>query len=608
MNAKTVFIISLLSVIVFTSITVINENTKSILAQTNIQESLTGIPYPDIPHENEDAVEHIKKFTPPKVVKVTDGIYSAIGYGLANIMMLEGTDGIIIIDAGETNEQAEKVLTEFRKITDKPIVAVIYTHNHVDHTEGAGVFVNESKKAGIKVDVIAQEDLVANYYNSYGALANQQGKFSLSWAGVFLPKEGEDRVISAGIGPTVEPGETSFIIPNITFDKKLETEYAGLKLIIGSQPGETPDELYVWVPEKGALFVGENIYELFPNLYSMRGTSYRDVSLWIDSLDELRTFNATHMITSHTRPVSGQENVSQVLTNYRDGVAYIYDQTIRQINKGLDPDDLVQVVKLPDYLADNPWLQPRYGQIEWMVKGIYSGEVGWNTGDPTWFNPVNKTERGTNIVEGFGGVNETIVKIKQALSDRNESWAAELATYLLYAHPDNEEAKLLKAQAFRTLAWINPTSGARDWYLTDARVLEGKLDEALLNNLWGVEERIMSTPMDILLNLARYNIDPIKSENMNITVGIKINDKSSDDERGYTLDVRQAVLEFQKKFPDNFDVAILADEKSLKQVIAGIIPLDNAIENGQIKVKGNIDDLKKFVGVLDTGLKSSSIN
>ena len=211
-------------------------------------------------------------------------------------------------------------------------------------------------------------------------------------------------------------------------------------------------------------------------------------------------------------------------------------------------------------------------------------------------------------MKGFGGVNETIVKIKQALSDRNESWAAELATYLLYAHPDNEEAKLLKAQAFRTLAWINPTSGARDWYLTDARVLEGKLDEALLNNLWGVEERIMSTPMDILLNLARYNIDPIKSENMNITVGIKINDTSSDDERGYTLDVRQAVLEFHKKFPDNFDVAILADEKSLKQVIAGIIPLYNAIENGQIKVKGNIDDLKKFVGVLDTGLKSSSIN
>ncbi|MGD1837521.1 MAG: alkyl sulfatase dimerization domain-containing protein [Nitrososphaeraceae archaeon] len=553
-------------------------------------------------------MEHIKKFTPPKIVKVTDGVYSAIGYGLANIMMLEGTDGIIIIDAGETNEQAEKVLTEFRKITDKPIAVVIYTHNHVDHTEGAGVFVNESREAGIDVDVIAQEDLVANYYNSYGALANQQGKFSLSWAGVFLPKEGEDKVISAGIGPTVEPGETSFVIPNVTFDKKLETEYAGLKLIIGSQPGETPDELYVWVPEKGVLFVGENIYELFPNLYSMRGTSYRDVSLWIDSLDELRTFNASHMVTSHTRPVSGQENVSQVLTNYRDGVAYIYDQTIRQINKGLDPDDLVQVVKLPPYLADNPWLQPRYGQIEWMVKGIYSGEVGWNTGDPTWFNPVNKTERGANIVEGFGGVNETIAKIKQALLDRNESWAAELATYLLYAYPDNEEAKLLKAQAFRTLAWINLTSGARDWYLTDARVLEGKLDESLLNNLWGVEERIMNTPMDILLSLSRYNIDPAKSGNMNMTVGIKINDTADDDERGYTLDIRQAVLEFQEKFPESYDIAIVSDEKSLKQVIAGINTLDNAIENGQIKIEGDVDKLDKFVEVFDTGLKSTSIS
>ena len=110
-----------------------------------------------------------------------------------------------------------------------------------------------------------------------------------------------------------------------------------------------------------------------------------------------------------------------------------------------------------------------------MPKGIYSGEVGWNIDDPTWFNTVTKEERGKNIVEGFGGVNETITSIKNAIMDENYESAAELATYLLYAYPDNEEAKLLKAQAFRILAWMNPTSGARDWYLTDARVLEGKI-------------------------------------------------------------------------------------------------------------------------------------
>jgi alkyl sulfatase BDS1-like metallo-beta-lactamase superfamily hydrolase len=312
----------------------------------------------------------------------------------------------------------------------------------------------------------------------------------------------------------------------------------GIKLVIGSQPGETPDELYVWVPDKKVLFVGENIYELFPNLYSMRGTKYRDVSLWIDSLDKLRSFNATYMVPSHTRPVEGQQNVYNILTSYRDGIAYIYDQTIRNINKGLDPEDLAQQVKLPPYLANNSWLQERYGQISWMPRGIYSGEVGWNNGDPTWFNPVTKAERGQLIIEGFGGLNQTISKIKQAITDGKYNWAAELATCVLYKYPDNQEAKLLKAQAFRILGWMNPTSGARNWYLTNARVLEGKLDAAVLSTLHGAQERILNTPTDILLNLARFHLDPEKSGDMNMTLSIRLNDTNE----GYTLQIRKAVL------------------------------------------------------------------
>ena len=574
------------------------------LTQTSLQ-SLTGIPYPDIPHENPDAVKHTEKFSPSKVIEVTDGVYSAVGYGMANVMMIEGTDGIIIVDAGENNVQAKKVLSEFRKITDKPIVAVIYTHNHVDHTEGGGVFVKDGESAGQKVAVIGQASLVDNYYKSYGALASQQSQFGMRWTGSFLPHEGEDRVISNGIGPMLEPGNTSFIPPNVTFNKTLETEYAGIKMVIGSQPGETPDELYVWLPDQKVLFVGENIYELYPNLYSMRGTKYRDVSLWIDSLDKLRSFNASYMVPSHTRPVTGQENVSKILTGYRDGVAYIYDQTIRNINKGLNPDELVQQIQLPPYLKDHPWLQERYGQVSWMVKGIYTGEVGWNTGDAIWFNPVSDTERGKYLVEGFGGQNQTLAKIKDAIKEGKYNWAAELATYLLNAYPDNEEAKLLKAQAYRVLGWMNPTSGARNWYITDARILEGQLDPKLLEKIYGAEERIMNTPTDILLSLARYKIDPTKSGDMNMTLGIKLNDTNE----GYKLQIRQAVLEFKNMFPNKYDIAINIDGLTLKQVIAGVITLDDAIESGKIKVTtGSVDDFKKFVSVLDTGLKGYPVD
>lgn len=202
-----------------------NNNNSS--TSTSLQ-SLTGIPYPNIPHENPDAVEHNKKFSPPTIVKVTDGVYSAIGYGMANIMMVEGTDGIIIIDTGETDEHAQKVLSEFHKITPKPVVAVIYTHNHGDHTEGAGVFVKDGEKAGKKVDMIGQESLVENYYKSMGALGPQRGAFAYRWSGTFLPEKGEDRTINAGIGPFLSTGNTSFIVPNVTFKDTLEKIFSAL--------------------------------------------------------------------------------------------------------------------------------------------------------------------------------------------------------------------------------------------------------------------------------------------------------------------------------------------------------------------------------------------
>ena len=255
-------------------------------------------------------------------------------------------------------------------------------------------------------------------------------------------------------------------------------------------------------------------------------------------------------------------------------------------------------------------MQERYGQWSWMPKGVYAGEVGWNPGDPTWFNPVTPQERGANIVNAYGGLNNIINQIKQAIINQKYNWAAELATYVLDSNPGNEEAKLLKAQAFRILAWKNPTSGGRNWYLTDARILEGKLDPKFLNQLSRTKERIIGTPIDVLLSLVRYQIDPQKSGNMNLTLGIKLNDadNSTSNNTGneYKLQIRKAVLEFQRSFPSNPDVAITTDERTLKQVIAGIITLDEAIRLGKLKIDGDPLKLKQFVRVLDTGLTDKS--
>ena len=85
---------------------------------------------------NPDLASHTAEFN-QEVIEVTDGVYVAIGFGLANCILLEGDDGVVIVDAMESEEAAVTVKEAFSKITSKPVKAIIYTHYHPDHTNGA---------------------------------------------------------------------------------------------------------------------------------------------------------------------------------------------------------------------------------------------------------------------------------------------------------------------------------------------------------------------------------------------------------------------------------------------------------------------------------------
>ena len=339
-----------------------------------------------------------------------------------------------------------------------------------------------------------------------------------------------------------------------------------------------------------------------PNLYTLRGTKYRDIALWIQSIDKMRELNADYMVPSHTRPVIGADNVYEALTAYRDGIAYLYHQTIRHANKGLTPDELVEVVKLPPYLRDHPWLQERYGEAEWHVRGIFSGEIGWFNGDAAFLKPVAQNVRGEKIVEGFGGVEKTLGQIQKAIDNGEYEWAAELATYVLFADPDNEAAKLLKAHALRVLGWRSDSSGGRNWYITQALELEGKIkvDSSKLN--FGDPEVAKITPNEILLSQIPSKLNPNKSGDTMMILGIYLEDV----DEGHTLEVRRAVAEYRPSFPENYDISVTSTSDIFKKIFVGELELSDAVESGDVKVEGNTNDLLTFIGFFDDGLESSS--
>ena len=366
-------------------------------------------------------------------------------------------------------------------------------------------------------------------------------------------------------------------------------------------PSETNDEIVVWFPETQVLVGAEVLYKLWPNLYSIRGTSYRDVKSWIDSLQTMIDLDAKYLALSHTQPVRGSENVKYVLTAYHDGVQYIYDQTIRGINNGMTADELANTIDLPASLKDHPWLQERYGERSWHIRGIYSGNIGWYQGDSAFLNPISHQEQSIKIVEGFGGVEKTIEKVRNAIDNGEYKWAAMLASYIIEAEPENKEAKLLKAFSLRVLGQQAHSSGARNWYITDALVLEGKitLDPSLV--ALTSPETIAATPIDILLEQVPTRLDPVKAEGIDMLVGLEL----SDSDESFTFHVRNNVAALTPGLEENLNVKLIAEESTIKLTLAGQKTLEGSINDGTITIEGNTDDAMTFISLFDPYVQAS---
>lgn len=413
------------------------------------------------------------------VVRATEGVYTAVGYSPANVSMIVGTDGVIIVDTGMTTDHARPILAEFRKITDKPIKAIIYTHGHGDHTGGASVFAAESNPA-----IWARSDFntEARALGSTGLTIQRMR--GARQAGFKLPPS---KRINNGIAPAVYPkrggavfasGEGGYIPPTDTFDGKQHVlEISGITLKMVAAPGETSDQLYIWMPDQRMLFSGDNFYQSWPNIYAIRGTPYRDVRAWVDSLDQMLSEEPEYLVPGHTRPILGETKVRQVLTDYRDAIRFVFEKTIEGMNKGLTPDELVAYVQLPAHLAEKDYLREYYGNREWAVRSIFNGLLGWYDGNPTNLFPLHPREEAKRFAELAGGEEGLLERAREALADDDHQWAAQLADRLIALDPKSTEPKAIKADALEALAERLVTATGRNYYVTIAQELRSQINE-----------------------------------------------------------------------------------------------------------------------------------
>jgi alkyl sulfatase BDS1-like metallo-beta-lactamase superfamily hydrolase len=528
-----------------------------------------------------------------RVYEVTTGVHQAVGFGLANSILVDGEQCVFIVDVLASVENAEAAKAEFDKITDKPIGALVYTHNHADHVFGGRGFVPSGD-----VDVYAHEttndyiDRVVNVLRP--AIATRSARMF----GNFLSREGPDRLVNAGIGPFLEAGHgggsVSLIRPNKTFADALRVEICGVEVQLVHAPGETNDQIFVWLPGKKVLMPGDNVYKAFPNLYTIRGTLHRDVLEWVRSIDKMRALRPQHLAPSHTRPVSGEAQVAEILTAYRDAIQFVHDQTLRGINQGLTPDELVEIVVLPPHLKSHPYLQELYGTVEWSVRSVYSGYLGWFDGDTANLSPAGPDERAAGIVELAGGEEALLAAIGAALEEARYAWAAELATYLIRFDPEQQEARRLKARALRALGRRSISPNGRNYYLTQALELEGAVTVEEGPPDASAIDLVTSFPIGNFLEAMPANLDPEKSADEDTVMGFRFPDVG----QAYTIHVRRGVAEFRPGFPDEPDVAISADSAVWIQVVLGLRSLPAAMATGAVEVEGGMRRVPAVLGFL----------
>ena len=534
----------------------------------------------------EDLINHTEEFR-KEIIEVTEGIHVAVGFALANAIMIEGDGSNIIIDTTGTVETAQEVKDLFDSINSNPVEAIIYTHNHGDHTYGATVFAEDS------TEIYAHESTGKYLSRVIGILRPIISSRSSRMFGNVLPRE---EVENNGIGPFLEIGrdgrKPGLLYPTKTFSDKLAFTAAGIEIELYHAPGETNDQLFVWLPEKRALFPGDNFYKTFPNLYTIRGTPYRDLVGWVNSIDMMRYLEPEYLVPSHTRPLVGAKTINNLLTTYRDAIQYVHDQTIRLMNMGMEPDEIAESLILPKHLGDSPYLQEFYGSPAWSAKNVFSGYLGWFDGNPSSLKPLPKREEATNIINLAGGWDKLFQEAEQSYLNEEFQWSLQLTDYLLRMKPDDRQTQLLRQSALVALGAKESNPNSRYYYLSSARELDEnyKPNDILLPDI----DVVKKYPIEAMMEVLKVNVIPEKSIDKDMQLLFTFTDST----KTFSLFLRKGVLEIQPFMIPGSSVQVKSKEEDLKAILSGIKSLPVSLVNGTLEIEGSRADLLSFFSSL----------
>jgi alkyl sulfatase BDS1-like metallo-beta-lactamase superfamily hydrolase len=457
--------------------------------------------------------------------QVRDRVYQVRGFDVSNMTIVVGDTGLIIIDPLTSAETAQAALALARRtIGDLPVRAVIYTHSHVDHFGGVRGVADPADVAAGRVEIIAPEGFMEHAVTENVIAGNAMGRRAQYQFGAAL-RPGPDGQMTSGIGIAISAGTFTLIPPTRTIalshrDReplralgdlvRQPLTIDGVTMEFQLTPDtEAPAEMNVFFPDLRVLCLAENANATMHNVLTPRGALVRDAKAWADYLTQsLRLYGPRTdiMITSHAWPRFGRERVRDFIASHRDAYKYLHDQTVRLMNAGYTDREIAERVRLPEPLASRWFNRGYYGTMMHNSRAVYQRYMGWYDANPANLNPLPPEEEAARFVRAMGGAERVLAEGRRAFDEGDYRWAARVLNHLIFAAPDNRQARALLARTHRQMAYQAESAIWRNMYLMAAQELENGVAQRGA----GVQsaDLVAATPTSYILDLLAVRLNP----------------------------------------------------------------------------------------------------
>ncbi|MFZ0931384.1 MAG: alkyl sulfatase dimerization domain-containing protein [Syntrophobacteraceae bacterium] len=531
--------------------------------------------------------------------KVTEHIYQVRGYDLANMSIIEGDSGRILVDPLTAVETAARALALVnRTLGQRPLVAVIFTHSHIDHFGGIKAVTSAEDVRSGKVRLIAPKHFMDEAISENVVAGVVMGRRARYMYGTGLSRTDRGHV-DTGLGKGPALSDVSILAPTEIVDhtgQKIEID--GVEFIFQYAPhSEAPTELTFFLPQLKAFCGAEIVSQTMHNLYTLRGAKVRDALQWSGYIDEaidLFGGKTEVVFNSHHWPVWGQERVSDYLKKQRDTYRYLHDQTLRMASSGMTASEIAEAMVLPESLQGSFPNRGYYGTAKHNARAVYQFYFGWFDGNPANLDPLPPEEEARRCVEAMGGAEAVITRAHASYDKGDYRWAATLLNYVVFAAPGNNAAKDLLARTYDQLGYQAESGPWRDVYLTGAQELRHGVRRT--GTLAGAADILNNIPLDQFFTALATRLNGARANGKEITINFVFKDV------GATIVVRleNSVLHHKETEEDpHADATLTLTRPFWIKLVTRQASIKDLVFSDDLYVKGNRMKLLSLFSLFD---------